>query len=103
MIVAYAGRRAQSLGGDPDIAGLRIRRLLAALSPQAVVGAAADGADILVLEAALQLPGGPVPHVILPTPREIFEHDSVESAWRDRFAAVLDGVEERHGSIESLE
>jgi hypothetical protein len=103
MIVAYAGRRAQSLGRDPEAAGLRIRRLLAAIDPRAVVGAAADGADLLVLEAVLQLRDGAIPHVILPTPRGTFEQDSVDPQWRDRFADALDAVEQRGGSIEALE
>lgn len=103
MIVAYGGRRAQSLGGDPEVASLRVRRLMAALNPDAVVGGAADGADLLMLEAVLQLKGGPIPYVILPTSRDTFEHDSVDPAWRGRFAAVMDEVDRRGGSLESLE
>jgi hypothetical protein len=103
MIVAYAGRRAQSLDGDLESVGQRIRRLLAAVQPQAVVGAAADGADTMVLEAALAIPNGPVVHVVLPTTRQVFRTDSVEPGWRDRFEAVLDEITERGGRVETLD
>jgi hypothetical protein len=103
VIVVYAGRRAAALGGHDDRASERIRRLIAALSPSAVVGAAADGADILVLEAALAAANGPTVHVVLPTSRDVFAEDSVEPGWRARFDAVLDEVAIRGGTIRTLD
>lgn len=102
MLLVYAGRREQSLAGDLGAVGKRIRRLLAGLRPSAVVGAAADGADLLVLEAALEIPRGPAAHVVLPTSREVFRADSVDPAWQERFDRVLDEVERRGGTLESL-
>lgn len=103
MILAYAGRREQSLGGDPVALARRIRRLLAALQPGWVVGAAADGADLILLEEALAIPNGPRALVILPTAREVFFDDSVEPEWRHRFEAVLAEVERGRGRVESLD
>ena len=103
MILAYAGRRSQSLAGDPDVVGMRIRRLLAGLQPRAVVGAAADGGDLLVLEAALAIPSGPAAHVILPTTRDVFRDDSVTPEWQHRFDAALEEIERRGGRIETLD
>jgi len=103
VIVTYAGRRAQSLAGDHELVGMRIRRLLANLQPEVVVGAAADGADLLVIEAALEIPEGPAVHVILPTARDVFREDSVEPGWRDRFDRALERVEGLGGAIETLD
>ncbi len=103
MILSYAGRRAASLAGNIDQAAVRIRRLLAAVSPSAVVGAAADGADLIILEAALAASTAPTVHVVLPTVREVFAEDSVATAWRDRFEAVLEEVTRRGGTIRSLD
>src|SRR3954451_8372203 len=103
VILAYAGRRAQSLVGDPELVGKRIRRLLVGLRPSAVVGAAADGGDLLPLEAALEIPDGPAVHIVLPTARDVFRGDSVDPGWRDRFDRVLGEVERRGGSAESLD
>ena len=73
MVLAFAGRRAQSIAGDLEAVATRVRRLLAALAPTAVVGAAADGADLLVVEAALAMgDSGPAVHIVLPTPRDVF-------------------------------
>ena len=104
MILAYAGRRAASLGDDMDTVAERIRHLMAELTPSAVVGAAADGADLLVLEAALAAADQPEIHLVLPTSREVFAKDSVEPAWRPRLAAVLNEVEEvdARGTVHSL-
>jgi hypothetical protein len=101
--MAYAGRRAQSLSGDPELVGKRVRRLLTALRPTVMVGAAADGADLLVLEAALAIPNGPAVHIVLPTTRDTFREDSVEPGWRDRFDAALEEVSRRGGTIETLD
>jgi hypothetical protein len=102
VILAYAGRRAQALGGDPELVGRRVRRLLAGLQPGTVVGAAADGGDLLLLEAALGISGGPAAHIVLPTPRDVFRENSVDPDWRDRFDMVLDTIDDRGGVIESL-
>jgi hypothetical protein len=101
MILAFAGRRAQSMHGDLDAVALRIRRLLTALAPTAVVGAAADGSDLLVLEAALGIPDGPGLHVILPTAEDVFREQSVEVAWRNRFDSVIEQAR-RRGTVRSL-
>ncbi len=102
MILAFAGRRAQSIAGDLAAVALRIRRLLTALAPTAVVGAAADGADLLILEAALEMTDGPEIHVILPTAEEVFREGSVEAAWRDRFDSAIEQVR-RRGTVQSLD
>ncbi|WP_395728594.1 hypothetical protein [Nakamurella sp.] len=93
----------RSLEGNPEVVGIRVRRLLAGLAPSAVVGAAADGADLLVLEAALALPDGPAVHVVLPTTRQIFREDSVESGSRHRFDNVVAEVLKRGGTVETLD
>ncbi len=103
MVVVFAGRRAQSLGDDLGAVGLRIGRLLNALAPSAVVGALADGADLLVAEAALGMVDGPRVEVILPTSEEVFREASVESGWRARFDLALEEIRTRTGgSVESL-
>jgi hypothetical protein len=97
VILAYAGRRAQSIPGDSERVAERVSRLLEDQQPSTIVGAAADGGDLLVLEAALATPNPPDIHVLLPTPREVFREDSVETNWRDRVEAAL--REERRGGI----
>ncbi|HEV3378292.1 MAG TPA: tetratricopeptide repeat-containing protein [Thermoleophilaceae bacterium] len=102
MVLVYAGRRVQSMGAaDLEAVATRIKRLLVALRPSAVVGAAADGADLLLVEAALGMPNGPEVHLVLPTPEQVFREQSVEPGWRDRFDRVLEEVRER-GAVESL-
>jgi hypothetical protein len=103
VILAYAGRRAKSLGGDPDALTTRIRRLLAGLQPAAIVGAAADGGDLLVLRAALAMPDGPAVRVILPTTRAVFCEDSVDPEWRGAFDVVLETIEQRGGRVDTLD
>ena len=102
VILAHAGRRARSLAGDAELVGKRIRRLLVGLRPSAIVGAAADGGDLLTLEAALEIPDGPAVHVVLPTAPDVFREDSVDPGWRDRFDRVLGEVERRGWPVESL-
>ncbi len=103
MVLAFAGRRAQSIAGDLEPVSLRIRRVLAALRPGAVIGALADGADLLVVEAALQLVGTAV-HVVLPTREEVFREQSVADDWRSRFDRALAEVRRRNtGSVRSLD
>ncbi|MGO9489666.1 MAG: tetratricopeptide repeat-containing protein [Solirubrobacteraceae bacterium] len=98
MVVVYAGRRAQSLEGDLDAAGLRIRRLLNSLAPTAVVGALSDGADLLVAEAALGISCHPRLDVILPTTEAVFREASVAPGWRERFDRV---IQEANGRSDS--
>jgi hypothetical protein len=98
MILVYSGRRAGALVGDDARVGMRIRRLLAGLQPTAVVGAAADGADLLVVEAALELQDGPVVHIVLPADRASYRRTKVDPRWQDRFDAALDVVERRENS-----
>lgn len=97
--MAYAGRRRQSFTGDPGAVRTRIRRLLVGLSPSAVVGAAADGADLLVLEVALALKV-PSIRVVLPTTRAVFREDSVEPDWRHRFDTALAEVEQLRSDLD---
>jgi hypothetical protein len=83
----------------------RLRRLVTQSQPSAVVGAAACGADLLVLEAALALRarrGRPDVEVILPTPLHTFRLDSVEEPWRHRFDAVV-GVLDAEGALHTLD
>ncbi len=101
MVLAFAGRRAQSLGGDLETVTRRIRVLLTALAPSAVVGALADGGDLLVAEVALSLGEATAVHVVLPTPEEVFRVRSVRTDWRDRFDRALEQVRQR-GSVQSL-
>lgn len=102
MILVYAGRRAQTLDGADERVEQRLRRLLTALRPRAVVGAAADGGDLLVLEAALSAGEPPEAHLVLPTAPDVFAQASVEEAWRGRHQRVLDRVAEAGGAVESL-
>jgi tetratricopeptide repeat protein len=94
VVLLYAGRRAQSLPtGSETLVSQRARRLLAGLGPSAVVGSAADGADLLILEAALE--GARArPHVVLPSTPVEFERASVQEAWRRRHRQALDRVAE---------
>lgn len=102
MIVAFAGRRAQSISGDLAHVALRVRRLLAALDPSAVVGALADGADLMVAEAALEMTDGPRIEVVLPTAEAVFRTASVADGWRARFDRVIEQAR-RRGTVRSLE
>jgi class 3 adenylate cyclase len=64
-----------------------IRSLLGARQVQVGVSSAADGADILFLEAMRER--GAETHLMLPAPPEPFAQASVEAAWRERFERVL--------------
>lgn len=89
---------------DSERAAERLRRLLAQSQPEAIVGSAACGADLIVLETALALQaqrGHPRIEVVLPTPPEVFREDSVTPAWRGRLDAVLARVGET-GTIHEL-
>ena len=65
MVVAFTGRRSPALG-DESVVRERLHAYLTRSGPTAVVGAAACGADLLVLEEALRLEIDP--EVVLPTP-----------------------------------
>jgi hypothetical protein len=104
MVVVYAGRRAQSLDGDLDATGLRIRRLLTSLSPTALVGALSDGGDLLVVEAALDISAAPRLCLILPTPAAVFREASVAPEWRERFDRAIREVAKRSdSSVQTLD
>lgn len=103
MILAYAGRRAESLPeGAAEILSGRIRRLLHGLAPAALVGSASDGGDLLVLESALALPHAPSLHVVLPTSEEEFRDASVAETWRARYDRVLERVPATGGDLSVL-
>jgi tetratricopeptide (TPR) repeat protein len=103
VILAYAGRRAESLPqGSGEILAGRIRRLLNGLAPTAILGSAADGGDLLVLETALALPGEPSAHVVLPTSMESFRDVSVAEEWGQRYDRVLQHVARTGGEIRTL-
>jgi hypothetical protein len=102
VIVAYAGRRSGSIAGDLDALAERVRGSLEALRPTALVGAAADGGDLMVLQAGLGLNPPPIVHLVLPTALEVFVEDSVEPGWRGRFDAVVEAVRMRGGTLREL-
>ncbi len=102
MILAFAGRRAPALHGATRSVRPRIEQLLGDLRPRIVVGGAADGADLMVAEAALRMPDGPVVHLVLPTAPETFRADSVALEWRDRFDAVVSEAVRRGGTLNGL-
>lgn len=101
MLLVYAGNRVDA----PDRAEprfpadavapveQRLRRLLAELGPTGVVGAAASGADLLVLDTAREL-GIPM-WITLPLPPEQFLAASVADQgqeWVDRYRRVTDAA-----------
>jgi tetratricopeptide (TPR) repeat protein len=94
MIVVYAGRRPSSEDGvfppsREEYLAERVERLLTGLSPTRLVGSAAAGSDVIILEAAARL--GIPATVVLAGDIESFAADSVEDkrGWRSRFDAVL--------------
>jgi hypothetical protein len=93
MIFAYSGRRSTSLppNGEAHLKQ-RLETFLGRGDPSWVVGAAACGADILLLEAAVELRrkrGAPQVAVVLPTSIADFREDSVAPDWRDRFERLM--------------
>ncbi len=93
MIVAYAGRR-PSEDGFPEAreaeARERIARLLAGLQPRLVVGSAAAGADLLMLEGGLVVEAEG--RVVLAGSHDTFRKSSVADkgeAWEQRYSQVL--------------
>lgn len=95
-VVAFAGRRpstAPDAEMRPDIEAVltvRIRRLLGALTPRVVVGSAAAGVDLLVLEAAV---ARAVRAVVVVAPSvAMFRSTSVADAgggWGARYDAIV--------------
>src|SRR4051794_39156695 len=107
VILVYAGRRPSGEDGPfpasrEEYLRERVERLLAGLRPTAVVGSAAAGSDIVVLEVATQL--GIAATAVITEDLEAFATDSVEDhpGWRTRLDAVLDSplveVERVHGA-----
>jgi hypothetical protein len=99
VIFAFVGRRSPQLPLQTrDLVTERIARLLKLVRPSVVVGAAACGADLLVLEEALALNatgGGPDVHVVLPSSRTTFREESVETDWQAKFDRVLSEMDRR--------
>jgi hypothetical protein len=95
MILVYAGRRPSEEGGPfppsrEEYLNERVERLLAGLQPTAVVGSAAAGADIVILEVATRL--GIPSTVVVAGDVDSFAAHSVEdhAGWRSRLDAVLE-------------
>jgi hypothetical protein len=97
VIWAFAGRRSPALPPAAEaMVRDRLSALLASCAPAAVVGAAACGADLLLLSQALasrDARGRPDVHVVLPTALTRFRADSVAPDWRDRFDATIETVQ----------
>lgn len=107
MIFAYSGRRSTDIDVPAQaLVAERLRKLLTQVAPSAVVGAAACGADLILLEEALRLRarhGRPQVHVVLPTPVDRFRAESVEAGWRERFDDVLATVTAQGGTVEAAD
>jgi len=112
VIVVYAGVQPDQAGrvpprlppdAVPDVAA-RVQRLLAGLRPRLVVGAAAAGADLIVIQAAMR--AGVVAHVVLPFDVETFAQTSVNSAggsWPgDYRRLVADSADSARVQVETL-
>ena len=101
MLLVHAGNRVDAAGAIParfpegmvaDVRG-RLDRFVAALRPRLVVSAASAGADLLVLEAALER--SIAVHLVLPFGAARFRAVSVADRgqmWLRRFDRVLDLV-----------
>jgi hypothetical protein len=108
MILAFAGRRVDAEGSEArfplaNVARVRheIERVLAALKPTTVVGSAACGADLLVLEVAGAL--GMRRRIILPFDRATFRSSSVTDRpgeWGASFDAIVDQVSAQGDLVE---
>jgi tetratricopeptide (TPR) repeat protein len=105
MYVVHAGNR---VDGEDRSAGsrfpasqvpfvrTRLAGLLEQLHPEAVVSAAAAGADLILLEEALRLKLAV--HVVLPFGRDKFRDESVADqgqAWVESYERVLDAIARR--------
>jgi tetratricopeptide repeat protein len=111
VIVVFGGAQVDRPGTDrprfPEArveeTSARVRALLSALRPRLLVGAAASGADLVVLTEALALEL--TPHIVLPFVVEKFQETSVESRgldWVQRYRRVIDQVRAGHGVVEIL-
>lgn len=113
MIFVYAGRRIDpeaKLGSPPEErfplrnvprVAHEVERLLDEVKPSTVVGSAACGADLLVLEAAGGL--GVRRRIILPFDRQTFRASSVTDRpgdWGARFDAVISQVSAQGDLVE---
>lgn len=95
MILTYAGRRPAADGELPPHAvarvGAQLERVIAGLAPAAVVGSAAAGVDLLVLEAAV---ARSIPAVaVVAESRARFREQSVVDVgadWGRRYDRVLE-------------
>ncbi len=94
MIIVYAGRRPSGEDGvfpssREEYLAERVERLLTGLSPTRIVGSAAAGSDVIILEAAARL--GIPATVVLAGDVGSFAAESVHDkpGWRPRFDAVL--------------
>jgi hypothetical protein len=111
VIVLFGGVQADAPGAPVsrfpesqimDVSG-RVRSLLSALRPRLLVGAAASGSDLVILEQALAL--GLKPHIVLPFSVPRFRQTSVESrgpAWVRRYDIVLAQVGQGRAVLEVL-
>lgn len=104
MILVFAGRRpSDEKGAFPpsreEYLVERVERLLTGLRPSHVVGSAAAGSDLIVLEAAARL--GIPATIVLAGDTDSFAADSVadKPGWHPRFEAVLQGP---HVTVEPL-
>ena len=104
VILVYAGRRPSDEKGvfppsREEYLVERVERLLTGLRPGHVVGSAAAGSDLIVLEVATRL--GIAATVVLAGDPASFAASSVEDkpGWRPRFDAVVQGP---HVTVESL-
>ncbi len=94
MILVYAGRRPSEEGGAfppsrEEYLTERVRRLIAGLRPDRIVGSAAAGSDVIILEVAGEF--GIPATVVLGGDVESFAAESVDDkpGWRQRFDAVM--------------
>jgi hypothetical protein len=101
MILALAGRRIDTPGAEPPrfplanvrLVSRRIRSLFERHNPYALVCSAANGADLLALEAAGDL--GIRRHIVLPFASQIFRCTSVidrPGCWGKRFDRILNDL-----------
>jgi hypothetical protein len=114
MVLVYAGRRvdAAATPGNPPVnaqfpasnvprVSQQVVRVLRELKPSIVVGSAACGTDLLVLEAAGEL--GLQRRVILPFDRASFRDSSVTDRpgdWGPRYDAVIADVSTKGNLVE---
>ncbi len=107
MLLAHAGNRIDAEDrAEPRFPAAQvgvvtsiIARALADLRPSAVVSAAANGADLIILTEAQRL--GIATHVVLPMHADDFLEASVatsDTAWADQYREVLDTARRSPGS-----